>query len=125
MELLAIDGNYHNLELVKTWSILSDKLDLIYDEDECVNFQFLMDCYGEVFDYAMYVNKENIQSRFMGKQEITPGKTLIVLRDLYMVLIIYIDEQAEAFANVIETLFSHPFVYYLLSSILTEVQRRL
>lgn len=125
MELMDIGEDYYNLELFRTWPILKDKLDIIYDEDLCVNFQFLADCYDEVFDYVMHVNKENIQSRCMGKQEITPGKTLNILRDLYMMLINYIEEKAETFVNVIEALFSRPFVYYLLSSISTEIQQRL
>jgi hypothetical protein len=86
--------------LFQVWNNLKVKLNLIYDEDPIVNIAFLSKCYDDVFNYLMHVSREQIDRRNAGHQEFHPGKSQEISRDLYLVLISYIDDKAAEFAEV-------------------------
>lgn len=82
------------------WNSLEPKLDDIYEEDPCVDLTFLINCYAEVFTYAMNVNKKNMQLRNEGQQEFAPGESHKALSYLYLQAISYIESKASSFAVV-------------------------
>lgn len=90
----------YNSQLVRSWNILENKLTLIYDEHPSVNLLFLSECYNEVFNYLMHVNKEHIEKRNAGTQELHPGRTQEISRDLYLILIGFMYNKTDEFAEV-------------------------
>lgn len=78
-----------NVQLRELWTVLQPRLDQIYDEDNAVDWKFMTQCYDLVFSYLMHVNRENIQKRIEGHQEIFPGKSHEYARDLHSKLISY------------------------------------
>lgn len=78
-----------NVQLKKLWIDLKPKLDQIYAEDDVVDWKFMSSCYDLVFNYLMYVNRENIEKRIRGHQEIFPGKSHEFARDLHNAVISY------------------------------------
>lgn len=101
---MELDDEYSddgNRQLFIAWKNLKTKLDLIYDEDPCVDMNFLSVCYNEVYEYIMHVNKEQIELRNMGKQEFHPGRTHSISRELYYCLIGFMSDKTDTFARVI------------------------
>lgn len=99
MEYREEDDGQNN-QLVRTWNRMKEKLNLIYDEDPQVNYEFLAKCYDKVFNYLMHVNREQIEQRNAGHQEFHPGKTYEISLDLYLVLIGFINDKTDEFAEV-------------------------
>lgn len=95
-ELAGIDNN----ELARTWTSLKGKFAQIYDEDERVDVNFLANCYNDVFNYLMHVNRAQIESRSRGHQEFSPGMSHHISRDLYFVLLSFLHDKTEEFSTV-------------------------
>lgn len=89
-----------NRELQRMWQSLKLKLDCIYNEDPCVNLNFLIHCHDEVYNYAMHISEQNIRLRHEGQQEFFPGESHKALRFLYLKAIEYIRDKSDIFAKV-------------------------
>lgn len=102
VQRMEIDDDYSdNGKFLFAWKSLKHDLDLIYDEDPCVDLAFLTKCYNKVYEYVMHVNKEQIDMRASGKQQFYPGRAQMVSRELYYCLIGFMNDKTDHFVTVI------------------------